>query len=64
MKSVRSHNDDSCDDTGDVDSSGDVLGIVKTLYFDFSDGECKENGDNLQECLVTIENTQGNVTTL
>ena len=58
LQRVSGHNDHSQHDTGHVDSSPYVLGIIKTFDLDLTDREGKKEGDNLEYHLVAIQDTE------
>ena len=60
---VEGDKDHGSHNTGDIDCYGDMLGIIQSFSFYSSNWEWKDECNNLQECLVAIEDTQSNVTT-
>ena len=62
VQGVCCHDDDSCNNTGDIDGNGYVLGIIQSLHFDLSGWEGKKDCHDLQKGFVAVENAKSNVT--
>ena len=58
---VRGDNDHSPQQAGDVDGRSDVEGIIQAFHFHFAGGESKDQGHDLQQSLVAIQQSQEDV---
>lgn len=56
VQGVRHDNHDGSHNTSDVDSHSDVLGVIESLDFDLPYREGENEGNDLQNHLVAIEN--------
>ena len=57
-QSVCGDDDHSQDNTGDVDGSRNVLGVVQTLHLHLACAEGKDEGSDLQQSLVAIQHSK------
>lgn len=64
VQSVSNDDHNGSNNTGDVHSNADVLGIVQTLDFDLTDGEGEHEGDYLEQHFVAVQDSNRDGATL
>ena len=61
LQGIGGDDDDCQHNAGHIDGCSNVLGIIQALHLHFACCEGQHKGNNLQHHLVTIEDTQDNI---